>query len=328
MAMNLYDPPKGAFWGEFNDRPLNQDHVATLVRDFGARLDNCEDKTALDAAVKREWVKNIENAIETADGTTINDVPLMELTEEGLSMIEPNNLWILGGNHRRMALIQHVADLKKALADTVANLDKIEVERKELEGDIAGKLDQEVERLTEKTKVLGKRIESSCKWVIRLYDRGKHTGSRTLATESIYDDDAVGKVEENGEKLSNAIFRFLSRNEIRGVYMATDEEHLQEDVYVLKDAIELDLKSLKDRDRGNEEDPTILYRNFMKVVKEKEEEYRDKELSGYKRLFCVPSFALGLVMASRIRRHYTHSSWFKISALNQMLKVHGAVCQC
>ena len=90
--------------------------------------------------------------------------------------------------------------------------------------------------------------------------------------------------------------------------MAMDEEHLQEDVYNLKDAIELDLKSLKDQDRGNKEDPMILYRNFMKVVKEKEEEYRDKELSGYKQLFCVPSFALGLVMASRIWRHYTHSS--------------------
>jgi hypothetical protein len=326
MAMSLYDPPKGAFWGEFNDRPLNQDHVATLARDFGARLDNCEDKTALDAAVKREWIKNIEDAIETADGTTINDVPLMELTEEGLAVISPNNLWILSGNHRRMALIQHVADLKKELADTMTSLNNIEVEKKELEGDIAGKLGQEVERLNEKAKVLGKRIESSYKWVIRLYDRGEH--SRTLAAESIYNNNVIGKIEENGEKLSNAIFRFLSRNEIRGVYMATDEEHLQEDVYVLKDAIELDLKSLKDRDRGNEEDPTILYRNFMRAVKEKEEEYRDKELSGYKRLFCVPSFALGLVMASRIRRHYTHSSWFKISSLNQMLKVHGTVSQC
>jgi|SRR6267142_2021681 len=148
-----------------------------------------------------------------------------------------------------------------------------------------------------------------------------------LATESIHNNDIVGKIEETGEKLSNAIFRFLSRNEIRGVHLATDEEQLQEDVYVLKDAIELDLRDLKDRDRGNEGDPTILYRNFMKAVKEKEEEYRDKELSGYKRLFCVPSFALGLVMASRIRRHYTHSSWFKISSLNQMLKVHGAVSQ-
>jgi hypothetical protein len=82
--------------------------------------------------------------------------------------------------------------------------------------------------------------------VIRLYDRGEH--SRTLAAESIYNNNVIGKIEENGEKPSNTIFRFLSRNEIRGVYMVTDEEHLQEDVYVLKDAIELDLKSLKDRD--------------------------------------------------------------------------------
>lgn len=171
--MNLYDPPKGAFWGEFNDRPLNQDHVATLARDFGACLDNCEDKTSLDAAVKREWIKNIENAIETADGTTVNDVPLMELTEEGLAVIKPNNLWILSGNHRRMALIRHVTDLKSDLADTMASLDKIEVEKKE--GDIAGKLGQEVERLNKKAEGLGERIESSCKWVIRLYDRGKHS---------------------------------------------------------------------------------------------------------------------------------------------------------
>jgi hypothetical protein len=72
----------------------------------------------------------------------------------------------------------------------------------------------------------------------------------------------------------------------------------------------------------------ILYQNFMRAVKEKEEEYRDKELSGYKCLFYIPSFALGLVMASHIWRHYTHSSWFKILSLNQMLKVHGMVSQC
>ena len=30
-------------------------------------------------------------------------------------------------------------------------------------------------------------------------------------------------------------------------------------------------------------------------------------------------------MSSRIRKHYTHAQWFKISELNAMLETHGAV---
>jgi hypothetical protein len=103
--------------------------------------------------------------------------------------------------------------------------------------------------------------------------------------------------------------------------MATDEGLLQEIVDELRDAFEKDLP--RAMAMPEEDDLSILYPTFMDKVKHMAEEF--KESGGYRRLCKVPSFALALVMVSRIRRHYTHCSWFKISTLQTMLSIHGGV---
>lgn len=121
-----------------------------------------------------------------------------------------------------------------------------------------------------------------------------------------------------------AIFCLISRNETKGVHSATKEEFLQEIIDELKDALELDLKNLKDPSHSREEDYKIKYTTFLNKVKLKADFFKQNS-NGYRRICCLPSFSLGLVMASRILSHYTHAPWFKLRNLSEMIGVHGTV---
>jgi hypothetical protein len=121
--------------------------------------------------------------------------------------------------------------------------------------------------------------------------------------------------------MAKAIFRLISRNERKGTYRGTDEELLQEVVDEFRDAFELDRSTMED---DSEEDFSSKYPTFMKKVADKADLFK-QNAHGYRRICCLPSFAFGLVMASRIPSHYTHAPWFKLGTLSEMIDVHGAV---
>jgi hypothetical protein len=107
-------------------------------------------------------------------------------------------------------------------------------------------------------------------------------------------------------------------------HRATDEELLQEVVDELKDALEEDLVRIRSKESLEDEDFEFKYPKFKKAVDEKALLFKQKT-HGYRQICCLPSFALGLVMASRIQSHFTHAPWFKIVALGNMIDVHGTV---
>src|ERR1700755_173305 len=106
------------------------------------------------------------------------------------------------------------------------------------------------------------------------------------------------------------------------MHRATDEELLQEVIDELKDALESDLDHAPEQ--SQQEDFEIKYSRFMAKVKSKANHFK-QNAHGYRQICCLPAFALGLVMASRIPSHYTHSQWFKLGALGDMINVHGTV---
>jgi hypothetical protein len=122
--------------------------------------------------------------------------------------------------------------------------------------------------------------------------------------------------------MAKAVFRLLSRNETRATQKATEEEHLQEIVDSLKDSLEKDLRKLTDRTR--DDDYEVIYPLFMEAVAKKAEKYKSTT-QGYRQLCCLPRFALALVMASRVWRHYRHAEWFCMPKLKNMVEVHGGV---
>jgi hypothetical protein len=167
MSMNIYPPPPGAFWGEFNNRKLHEEWIDDLMKDFIRRIDNCVDESAIDVAVKREWIKNIDDKLETSDGSKIHLLPEITFTELGLKEIEPRNLWMLSGNHRREAVkrfLNQLTEENKVLGDRVKKL-----ESKSKPSDENKK---EIESFKEKIGKNDATIAKAKKWTVRLYDRG------------------------------------------------------------------------------------------------------------------------------------------------------------
>jgi len=126
--------------------------------------------------------------------------------------------------------------------------------------------------------------------------------------------------QRDNPSMTKAVFRLISRNDRKTSHRATDEELLQEVIDEIKDEYELDVENLDDR---LEEDFQFKYVKFVEKTKQKAEDLKDK--ASYRLIFSVPAFTLGLVMASRVRSHYTHAPWFKVTTLSGMLDVHGTV---
>ncbi len=64
----------------------------------------------------------------------------------------------------------------------------------------------------------------------------------------------------------------------------------------------------------------------MKKVAQKAKQFK-QNVHGYCQICCLPLFTLGLVMASRVSSHYTHTSWFKLSPLSEMIDMYGTISE-
>lgn len=85
----------------------------------------------------------------------------------------------------------------------------------------------------------------------------------------------------------------------------------------MKDRINLAGKPL-------DEDYQILYPLLMAEIAKKAEEYK-QESQKYRQICCIQTFTLSLVMVSRVRDHYVHAPWFRLSTLRKMVNTHGSV---
>ena len=115
LKMNIVRPPEGTIWGHFNNQAVNWSWVAGFIGDFLERLNNCNEKFIIEMAVKRSWVLNIADTEDNhiLSGKNITKLPKLQLTEEGLHNILTEDLWVMGGNHRRLALIEYNTQLNE-----------------------------------------------------------------------------------------------------------------------------------------------------------------------------------------------------------------------
>jgi len=122
-----------------------------------------------------------------------------------------------------------------------------------------------------------------------------------------------------------ALYRFISRNITVASRVATEEELLQETLDEMKDALEEDLAIRREMQREDvEEDFEFKFVRFKAKADERAEHFK-RTSHGYRRICCVPAFALGLVMASRFQGHYAHAPWFRLKNLAGMIDVYGTV---
>lgn len=176
MRMNLYEPPKEATWGIFNDRVINDAWVKDLVRDFKRRMEHCTNEDALDVAIRPEWLENRGDMMSDVNGKGILNVPEMEFTEDGRRAISPDNLIMLGGNHRRAAVKIYVEELKER-HDAMEKSVKEKKKKHEAEGKGYAHEDWErIKVLEGRVKGMKERLEESKHWTVRIYDRGAPDG--------------------------------------------------------------------------------------------------------------------------------------------------------
>ncbi|KAI0261575.1 hypothetical protein BGY98DRAFT_1104417, partial [Russula aff. rugulosa BPL654] len=283
MKMSIVRPPIGAHWGKFNNRTLTEKWIVQLCKDFlASSVDNCSDVHAMDVA--------------------LDPIPELKFTPAGAAAIRKNNLWMLSGNHRRVAVLRHIEELRKQLID--ANEQIEDVIKDKTETQLANLEDKPKEKLAyfqNIVKVLEPVIKASSWWVVRVIDRAT--------------------IEANHKNESMALFRFISRNITYSSHHASEEEKLQEIVDQMKDSLEEDLRKRKEHSLQHE-DFENKYPRFKETAKLKADLYKQTSI-GYRQICCVPSFALGLVMASRVQNHFTHAPWFRLGILKDMVDVYG-----
>src|SRR5712691_1514069 len=219
------------------------------------------------------------------NGKKIKDVPEMKFSEEGLLKVRPDHLVMLGGNHRRKAVRLYVDMLKRQLRGEETVLKGINTEATD-----------ELDACRKKIRGMKEVVQNACMWAIRIYDMGELIIGCVGCVDECECELNTDKLLYKDTNDTKYMFRYLSRNQIKDSFRATDEEKL-----------------------------IVLYPKFCEAVKAKAEQFKDDK--GYRRLCCVPSFVLGLAMSGRVARHFKHSPWFTIGKLGEMLGDYGGVSE-
>lgn len=190
LSMNVVNPPDGAIWGKFNNRALNHAWIQSMSETFVKHRDCCSDDYSMDVTLDPDWLVDRNMLLPTVEGLMIEDVPVMDFSAEGKLKIKDDNLWMLGGNHRRLALKKYIDTMKAEVIQTNGAIERV----------TRGKNDAEIqgmnpERLSmvrdgqEAVKRLEEKIASSCMWVVRVYDRGACLDS--LYRDSVADEMSI-----------------------------------------------------------------------------------------------------------------------------------------
>lgn len=179
LVMDIVDPPKGAFWGKYNDRRLQMAWVNDLAEKFKANLDSCSNLTAIEVAVRQPWVKNLDQAVKSAARLTTITLPRVEFTELGLEEIANDNLWVLGGNHRREALKKFTREMSGKIQSNSKAIGRLEAQRNRQGED--SEREQDLKDLKDKNKELVDVLSHAPRWAIHLYDRGKNAALLAVA---------------------------------------------------------------------------------------------------------------------------------------------------
>lgn len=172
LSMNIVDPPEGTSWGFFNDRLVEESKVDRFASKFANNdLVNCAEDTVMSIVVKPDWVANLDDVVQTVGDKDIDQVPELKLTPEGEVEVKRDGLWVLGGNHRHLALQNYVDPLTDRL--TAMKVEASILKRKTVQsGGVAGTTPEEA-ALAKAIEDFSATINRLSKWAVRLYDLSK-----------------------------------------------------------------------------------------------------------------------------------------------------------
>jgi hypothetical protein len=178
-VMRMCPPPPGAFWGKFNDRPVDDEWMKKLAADFEKELDNCSESTAMDVVVDKRWLEGIEEGeseVKILEGKNLSEVPALKFTSAWEENVQEEDLWVMGGNHRQLALNIFLEKTRGDLSKTEAELARISDSNNRASLFHGESVDEE-NKLKAEVKKKKDAVKSAQKWLVRVYDRGAQTFS-------------------------------------------------------------------------------------------------------------------------------------------------------
>lgn len=202
LSLNVIDPPDGTVWGRFNNRAVNQPWVNKLCEAYVKNwVDNCTDVQSMDVVIDLDHLVNDRpdpkadpkavpppDAILTSvEGLTIHAVPEMKFTPEGREAIKAEGgLWMLSGNHRRLALTKYVNDLKIEIEKITAKVVKIVGKLTDEEiGDLEPNVLESVRVAQDTIKEKEETLRRSGLWAIKIHDKGEPQSRRLNRSPTI-----------------------------------------------------------------------------------------------------------------------------------------------
>jgi hypothetical protein len=172
FMMDIVNVPKGAKWGHYNDRRVDQKWVRDLVGKFKGTFEHRDDEKVIPVVVRRSWIVLPEGGMGLlkANGVPLEEIPVVKFTPSGLEEIEREGLWMMGGNHRQLALHIWVGEMKKELNMLTDRAGKLRAKGNETGDTLATSAAAEI--IMKRAKQLEEKMARSSLWLVNLYDRG------------------------------------------------------------------------------------------------------------------------------------------------------------
>ena len=174
MSINLYEPPEFAVWGTFNDRVVSRGWVDKLQGLYENFIDSTAEESTIEVVLDPKWLTNEKEMVEKPEMLEIGDIPEMKFDPQYMEEIKKKEVWMMGGNHRRIAL-------KEFLDEKTRQLEKLRNEWDELrrgqQREVEGPQEREARAASMKEKseeiaALEMRISKSTHWCVKVYSRG------------------------------------------------------------------------------------------------------------------------------------------------------------
>jgi hypothetical protein len=174
MRLNIVNPPAGTYWGRFNNRTISHKWVDELYDSFAKSIDYCLEANTMDVALDPKWITiGKEKMMARLGGLDIEDLPLIAFTWEGAEAIKNNNLWVLSGNHRCLAILKYVKHLNEELQHAKERMEEITGKKTEVElANMGENAKQQLTAVRKHVEMIEEKIEQSSYWTVKVYDRG------------------------------------------------------------------------------------------------------------------------------------------------------------
>ena len=129
-------PTPNEIWGKPNGRVMTRERMTGMYKSFlGSGIQNIKNDTVILVVAKKSWIKNYLD-VESIDGLTVGDIPMLEWTEEGKVEFQDRQFCPVEGMGRRAGVQLLYEHRTKEIEVMQRELERTKVKKGETEENI------------------------------------------------------------------------------------------------------------------------------------------------------------------------------------------------